>query len=306
LESIARNPQKGYNINEIIHAQIDSIANFLFGNFKTDIKREIGQLSRGQNLTEDIPIPVLDTLNLSDISLNLSYNYNIDMELPELQAMNRKIANGIKIAGVAAAVVATAGVGMAAAPAAAGATAAGTAGAAGGLSTGAVIAADAATDALSVVAMRKIFKKEVIKKGINEISKKGIIEMGSSFNNSMNTLNLYEQQASQYIPMSSSKQTGFAGFVGMITEHTHGKPQRRRMINDFIESELQPVFKRQMTGISETIISILQEMLYSGTEVKIKQLQDGLEQLKSEKDSEKGTFKQRMKQLNEYHNFLKI
>jgi hypothetical protein len=124
--------------------------------------------------------------------------------------------------------------------------------------------------------------------------------MGSNFNNSLNTLNLYEQQASQYIPVSSSKQTGLAGLVGMITEHTHAKPQRKHLIDNFISTELQPRFKQQMIIISNSIISILHNTLNSETESKIKQMQDGLEQLKSEKDTEKGMFKQRIEKIKNF------
>jgi hypothetical protein len=268
LEFTALNPPKGYDINEITRAKIDSIANFLFGNFKTDIKTEIGRLSRGQNLSEDVPIPALDALNLSDMSLNLSYNYNIDMELPELQAINQKIATGIKFAAVAAAVVVTAG------SAAAG--------------IGATVSTDVVTDAA----------KHVFKNGIKEVAKKGITEIGSNnFGNSMNTINLYEEQESLYIPVSN-KQTGLAGLVGMITEHTHAKPQRKRLIDNFVSSELQPGFRQQMIVISNSIISNLHDTLNSETESKIKQMRYGLEQLKSEKDTEKGMFKQRIEKIN--------
>ncbi|MDR1637778.1 MAG: hypothetical protein LBR93_10640 [Treponema sp.] len=100
----------------------------------------------------------------------------------------------------------------------------------------------------------------------------------------MNTINKYDEQAAQYIPMMQNKQRGaIEGLVSRITEHTHAKPQRKRLIDDFIFSSLQPEFRQKMTDISESIIATLRDTLYAESEVKMNRLREGLENLKQKK-----------------------
>ncbi|KAA6322610.1 hypothetical protein EZS27_027867 [termite gut metagenome] len=109
LDSIAKNPPKGCNINQVTIAKIESISHLYFENFKSDIIKELTNLVKERkNSIEGIHLLSLETLDLSDYALT-PLSYNIDLELPELQKMNKKIATGIKVAAVVAAVAVTVG-----------------------------------------------------------------------------------------------------------------------------------------------------------------------------------------------------
>ncbi|KAA6336954.1 GTPase Der [termite gut metagenome] len=284
LDGIAKNPPKGCNINQVTIAKIESISHLYFENFKSDVIKELTKLVKERkNSTEDIHLPSLETLDLSDYALT-SLSYNIDLELPELQKMNKRIATGIKVVAVAA--VTAVGV----AGAAIAASAAGIAKSVGKL----IDVADTATDVASIASNANHIKK--ITKIQNGIA------TGTKY---LSSVDESDNQIGQQISgMQEESKGAVERLVGFFTEHTHVRPQRKRLIDDFILGSLQPEFKQKMEYIGESIVSSINHTLSSESENKMNQLKEGLEKLHLEKESEKELYVQKVNVLQTYKKSL--
>jgi predicted GTPase len=277
LEEVAVNPPQG-NINAITHARIESIYGLAFNNYKNEVFRELARLTREKRSREgSFTLPSLESIDLQTFTLD-KVPYNIDMELPELQALNKSIAGGIKVLAVATAaigvVVATGGLGAVAA--------------AGGAGNALVNVADTASDVGSMMSNRKT--QEQIKK------------FSTAMQENMKKADEIDTQMVQYMPVQTR---GFLeGLVSKVTERTHAKPQRKRLIDEFISMQLQPDFKNQMGQVSQSIIFAVREKLYSESREQIEEMTAGLERLKAEKNSETSAFKEKIDLLNNYRKFL--
>jgi hypothetical protein len=216
----------------------------------------------------------------------------INLDLPEVDALNKKIAAGINIVGVGAvvvgAVVASPLVGGAVASAAAG-TAAQTAVKAGTgtvaqVAAKAVDAADTVSDIASIVSNQKAMR--VIREGTAAMSK------------GMTAVDQYDRQLGAYVPAPTAQKKGaLEGLVSMVTEKSMAKPQRARKINEFIINTLQPEFKQQINQISGSIVSTLQTTLSAESEEQFNQIKAGLENLNAEKQRAKNEFDQKINTL---------
>jgi GTPase SAR1 family protein len=323
LDGIAQNPPQGINLNQYASSRIESVANSFFAAFKTGVIRELGQTAMEQrNGVEGFSLPSLEAL-ISSYQLN-KLSYNIDLELPEVQALNRNIAGITKVVGgvaLAAATVATAGAALVTAGGvvAGGAVGAGAAATAVGQGAAAVTAGKVAAkiipnaiktigvqnignivDTVSDVASMQSSKKtQELLRQQQEMIQKGQ-QLMTLAKNGMTTIEQYEQQIQQQIPISDKSKGLIEGLVGKITEHTHAKPQRKRLIDDLLAFSLQPEFKQQMESISTGIIVSVRNTLYEESEEKIKQIETGLAQLKSEKEMEEATFSQKINSLKSF------
>jgi hypothetical protein len=187
---------------------------------------------------------MLETLEINDMG-NLSYN--IDLSLPELQQRNKIIASGIK----AATVMATVGVAVKAVggvkaiigavkTAATGKTAAGAA--------SVINLADTATDIGSMISNQKAITQ--------------IKSTSEGVNKTASTVNQIDQQMGEHIPLVSQEKKGLVeSLAGAVTERVYAKPQRQKMINDYIALNLQPDFRQRIEQISQSIINDVQTKL---------------------------------------------
>ncbi|KAA6322609.1 hypothetical protein EZS27_027866 [termite gut metagenome] len=121
----------------------------------------------------------------------------------------------------------------------------------------------------------------------------------SSVNDSDNQI---EQQ--QISGMQEESKGAVDRLVGLFTEHTHAKPQRKRLINDFIFDSLQPEFKQKMEYIGRNIVSSISHTLSSESENKMNQLKEGLGTLHLEKESGKELYTQKINLLQTYKKSL--
>ncbi|KAA6336792.1 GTPase Der [termite gut metagenome] len=267
LDSIAKNPPKGCNINQVTIAKIESISNLYVENFKSDIIKALTNLVKERkNSMEGIHLLSLETLDLSDYALT-PLSYNIDLELPELQKMNKNIATGVKVAAVAAAVAVTAGAASAAGAAGIAKTA---------LSAGKIL--DVANTVTNGIATGTKYLSSVDKSD-NQIGQ-------------------------QIFGMQEESKGAVESLVGLFTERTHAKPQRKRLIGDFIFGSLQPEFKQKMEYIGRSIVSSISHTLSSESENKMNQLKEGLEKLHLEKEAEKELYTQKISLLKTYKKSL--
>ncbi|GHV66108.1 hypothetical protein FACS1894199_08820 [Bacteroidia bacterium] len=250
LDAIAKNPPKG-NVNQITIALIESISHLYFENFKSDVIKELSKLVKERkNSMEGINLPSLAALDLSDYTLS-PLSYNIDLELPELQKLNKKIANGIK------------------------------------------------TSAKVVVQLGKVAIK-VLSNG--EDGGDSSTDIDSMEDDSMTDL---ADSVTDVATMASSK-VGLEKVVGFFTERTLAKPQRARLINDYMFTSLLPEFKEKLELIGNSTASSIGNMLYSESEDKMNQLKEGLEKLHSEKELEKESYAQKINLLETYKKSLEL
>ncbi|GMO52247.1 MAG: hypothetical protein Pg6C_17700 [Treponemataceae bacterium] len=288
LESLAGSPPQG-DINRMTQNTVNGTAQMTLCNFKDAILRELGRLSRNRRGGEDdVRLPLLTELECLD-GVWQDMPYNIDLSLPDVQHINRNIAAGVKVVGaigIGAAVVCTMG---AAAPAlAAGGAATAISGAA--AVGGAIKVVDTATDIASVVSNHKMLKK--------------IEAFSEAMQSGERAINDMDNRIGQAVPLVSGKQQGFLeGLIGQITEHALAKPQRQRLISDYL-SQLRAEFRRRMEGVSEEVIAEIGQTLQAEADGKRRALEDSLTRLKDERETQKSEFEARMKRLTSYKQLL--
>lgn len=286
LESFGANPPQG-DINELAKQSVNNVATALFINFKTSIQKELRRLCiERRNSDAAVSLPLLNEIEqLCGTWQHLPFN--IDLSLPNVQLLNKTIAGGAKVLaalGTAAVVICTAG---AAAPVVAAAG-----GSAAAVGT-AIKVADTATDVASMISNQKTLKK------INELST--VMQSG---HRAVGPVDAQTGQAAGPL-ISGKKNQGFLeGLVSSITEHTHAKPQRQKLISDYITNQLQPEFRQRMLAMGEDIIAAIENTLLSESDQKCAALADSLSRLKDERESQKAEFQQKIARLESYKNTL--
>jgi hypothetical protein len=158
---------------------------------------------------------------------------------------------------------------------------------------GIINAADTASDIGSMISNQRTVKQmQALSEGMRK---------GSS------TIKQFDDQLGQSIPLVQEEKTGFLeGLVSMVTERTYAKPQRQKMINDYIVFHLQPDFKQRIEMISQNVVSSIQSQLLSESQGTIDQIRSDLEQLKAQKLDAKAAYQQKIAEMESYKQFLAI
>jgi hypothetical protein len=296
IEEIVKNPPKGQDLNKLAYSNINRVKSLMFANFKSDIMKELRDVMRNQIGEEDNIAPASLNSAVQNIGEMENLSFTADLSLPELQQMNKMVAGGIK----AAAVFATVGVVLRAAggiaaigkavgigKAAAGAKAAGTVASIGAKTVGTAAAVDTATDIASMISNQKTIKE--------------MRALSQGMNTGMRAVDELDQQAGQVIPATSQEKQGLLEkLVSTITEHTSAKPQRQRLINDYIVFNLQPEFRQNLERISNGLIVNIETLIREGSEDAVNQIKYSLEQLKTQKLEARGAYQERIAQLESY------
>jgi predicted GTPase len=277
LERLAGEATSG-SLNQKALASIEGSARYVFTWFKTEVIRKTGELAASEGFQSDL----VDALQLSNYNLS-GFSYNIDLEIPELQKLNRNIASGIKIA-------------ISAAMAIGGAGALKSAGAATKMvaavnSDKVIDLVDTATDIGSMISNQKTM--QTMQQLTNETLQ------GSE------TLDQYDSQMARCIPIFRERQAGLIEqLIGKITDRTHAKPQRERLINEYVSGSLEPEFEEKLTLISENIISSLEQTLSLESENRTAQLNQTLQSLLEERRSAQDAYGQKISTLKTYQQIL--
>ncbi|SNR51065.1 Dynamin family protein [Lutibacter agarilyticus] len=305
---IAKNSE---NIDNEIRGVINSTANLVFANYQNEIKRKLFiTASERKHSQLEIPLRSIESIDFSGISMGeLSY----DMSLSEAgQGTIKGITTGIKIAAVVGAVVLTAGAASAAAApaAAAGTTATGAAavttagttaattvatGAAANLASKAgtiISAADTVSDVASIQSNRNL-RKKVIEQTQN--TGRYVKEVQQN----IKTYDQYNEQAGQMI--KPKQKIGFMeAMVGSATDGVIGKPERKRMINNYLRDSLNPEFRNKLTIISGDLLRDMQNSLNQEAATTINRLEEHLMELDEQRKNEKENFEAYKKTLEQH------
>lgn len=213
----------------------------------------------------------------TDEAVNLRSVEDLDMSEMSVQGLNYNlnlnamgheydglIATGVKVAAVAAVVVAGAGA----------IGAAGEAGAAGAAEVGTAEVVGAEFSAADTVAG---------------------VSTGVLLSNMKNNKQPQEQGEQKDILKS---------IIGLVTDKTMGKPQRRRAIHDYMDSSLIPSFKSGINRISQQFVGLIGDSLHAEAAQTIEEMTSALEQLQHDRKEQKSAYEQKINQFRDYKNEL--
>ena len=92
--------------------------------------------------------------------------------------------------------------------------------------------------------------------------------------------------------------------TGYITHEKLVKPQRKKLIEDYFQGSLKPDFENQLENIENSIINSIRQTLNSAAEEKINEANAAFETLRTEKETLKTEFTQKIDTLQEYKKIL--
>ncbi|MBA6152191.1 dynamin family protein [Gelidibacter maritimus] len=288
------------NIDNEAVGIINSTANLVFSNYQKEIQRKLYMTASERRSSELVPLRSIEGIDFSGISIGqLSYGMNLS---EAGQSTVKNIATGIKTAAVIGAVAVTVvTAGAAGATAAATATATGAAPAATGTAaavslankaTTAINVADTASDLASMHSNRRLRKK------IAEQAQHAGKYM-EHYKKHVKTYDDYNKQAGQMI--KPNQKLGFMeGAISTATDGIIGKPERKRMINNFLRESLNPEFKNKLKTISSNLLNDMRNSLNQEATITINQIEEHLIELEELKKNEKEGFDAYMKSLRQY------
>lgn len=287
------------NSDEMAIGTINSTSNLIMSNFQNEVRKRLYVLANERkNMELGIPLRSLDSINVEELKMS-PLSYNIDLASAG-QEQIKNISNGIKIAAVIGAVVATAGMAAAATPAAAAtgsSVATGAVGVAKTIGTANAVAsvADTATDVASIASNVRT-RKMIMTNLMNAQN----VQM---FQKNMSNVNKYNSEAGQIIAPNQNQ--GFVeNIVGKVGDSVLGKPQRRKLIIDYMESTLIPEFKSNLNTISNNLLQDIQNSLNNEAQITIGQFENELTKLKELFVKDDELFKAKIEKLKSHLTLL--
>ncbi|MCC9063602.1 dynamin family protein [Flavobacterium piscisymbiosum] len=273
---------------------INSTANITLSNYQDNVRKSLYLLANVRKSSDlEIPLRFLDSVDLSNVKMD-SFEYNIDLSGAGQETV-RNISIGLKIAAAVTAVAITAGAATAAiAPASVVST--GVVGTEAAITASTLVnVADTVTDVANIASNIRT------QKGLLKFEKIGhYVEMTKS---NISLVNDYNVKAGSMI--GANKEQGFVeSIVGNLTDGVLGKPQRKKMIDSYLESNLIPQFKSRMSNISSTLLSEIKNSLENEAAQKIAQMESNLLELQKLSKNEKELFTDRINQLKEFKSKL--
>ena len=281
LDSLVANKNTNFDSEAI--AIINNSASIALNSFKDAVSARLISMSRkaeGVNLS----LTSLNQINLSDLSLkDLSYNLNLN-ELGH--EYDKKISGGLKFAAAIGAVVATVGIASGA--------------------TGTVVAEETAAG------MSTLKTIDTVTDVADTVS-----DVGSIISNQRNVKRiqgLIHQTQNEYDSIDQT-QLGIGqrfgtdkgiveSLVGLVTDGTLAKPQRRRAIHEYLDGNLIPTFKSEIDRMSSEIIASVKQAIDGDLALGTQEMSSVLESLKQAKAEKEDAYKQRVSAIRKYQHEL--
>lgn len=292
LESIITANIENYDDEAL--AYINGTTSQSFNNYTLAIQKTLYNMANERRNTEqDVSLQSLVDIDYSQFELSdVTYNLNLN-ELGH--KYDGWISGGVKVLGAAAMVagtIATAGV--------LGGVAAGAGGSV--LATGLASSADAiAVGGLNILHNRKqqkLFAQQLAKaQRLEQLSK-----LPAQISNNMETVESYNTAIAEKL----GQKKGFVeGIVGKITNNI-GKPQRQRVIHNYIDNSLMPEFTSQLKRISQELTMTIRKSLNEEAEYIINQKTCNLNELKEQRANAQAEYENRIQMLADYKKQLII
>lgn len=278
---------KGVNYD----AEAISIINNSASMIVSDLCAKIHNLVRihAARSNADIDFSALENVDLSSFNVD-GLAYNLDLNSMGHQ-YDGKIATGLKIAAAVAAVCVAAPSLAGAGAAEAGTVGAAEAGVAGSASVAEYGMADLAVDAAQTAMILKTRTDNTQNQSPTPDSRREQFQQ---------KYDEYEQQNQEYGQKLGMKGGVVESVVGLVTDSTMGKPQRRRAIHEYMDSSLMPSFKASIKRNCDVLLSNIHNDLLNNATTAISEIKESLNRLKEEKRNKENDFRAKVKQLNEY------
>ncbi len=90
------------------------------------------------------------------------------------------------------------------------------------------------------------------------------------------------------------------GVIGMVTDSTMGKPQRRRAIHNYIDGELAPQYRSAISNEIDRIKESVKSAILSDYSKSIAEIEGLINYMKQERANNRENYRLRIKKLNEY------
>lgn len=269
---------KGANYDAEATSIINNSASMIVSNLCAEIQNLVRVQAAKSN--DDIDISALENVDLSSFNVDgLAYNLNLNSMGHQY---DKKIATGLKIAAAVAAV-------CVAAPALAGAGAAEA-----GIATSSVAEygiADAVVDVTQIAMIMKNRNTNAQDQSETQNSRK--VQIQQKYDE-------YEQQNQEFGQKMGMKGGVVESVVGLVTDSTMGKPQRRRAIHEYMDSTLMPSFKASLKRNCDVLLSNIHKDLLNNATAAITEVKEALNSLKEEKRNKENDFRSKMQKINEY------
>lgn len=286
------------NIDIQAFSAVNTVSNIVFSNFKNDVLTRLFVISNEKRYKElGEALRSLQGVDLSGIEIG-GLSYNINLESAGSKTI-KNISTGVKVlAGIGAAAVA-----IVAAPLVVGAaTTTGTAAAAGTATAaasklgvnGALNLVDTATDVANI--------------GSNVKTRKMIANV-NKFSNAVQTnmpkVDMFDTQTAQLISPGTKK--GFIeNIVSKLGDNALGKPQRRKMIDDYMSSTLIPEFESRLKNIKTSLLTEISKTLTTEAAFTIQQYQMNVQSLVELRNKEKVEYQIVVDKYRKYINDLTL
>ena len=270
---------KSANFDAEAMSIVNNTSSLSLNNFKNAVRKLISEAS-SQGEKANITLASLAELDMSEYSIDgLSYNLNLNEVGHEY---DKRIASGLKIAAAVGAVVATAGAASGATGAAAAEGAAGTATMLQTVDTVTDIA-DTVSDVSSIVSNKNSVQKI-----------QGLI---SQTQGEFDNIETTQQGIGQRF---GSDKGIIDSMVGFVTDSAWGKPQRRRAIHEYVDGNLMPSFKSELSRISSELESRIKQVILADAAIYTQEMTSALEALLQSQREKKEEFQTFISSLRDY------
>ena len=108
------------------------------------------------------------------------------------------------------------------------------------------------------------------------------------------------QQLSNSLTGNNNTDDLLEGIIGLVTDSTLGKPQRRRAIHNYIDGELAPQYRSAISSEVDRIKESVKSAILNDYSKSIAEIEGVLKYMKQERANNRENYRQRIKKLNEY------
>lgn len=286
LEAIVTGASNNFD-REAISA-INNTASILLNDYKNEVLKIFSSHSS--------KCAAFSNINLSEYTMDdlpQCYNINLNEAGHKYDVQIGRVLKVVAVAGTAIVTIGAAVRGAVAAKAATGITTAAENSAQSTLIVSNI--ADTATDVASIASNRKTVKR--IGKIINEKNAnciKKTAEYGKIVSDNLEKVNEYDQATGQRLGQNKGI---IESFIGYFTEKTMGRPQRRRIIREYIDITLAPLFKSEIIRIGREISQVASQTLLSESETTVNSMTSSLEEMKNIRQNQRKEYEEKIKTL---------
>lgn len=333
INTLIANTKSGNHDNEVRNT-INSVTELYLNEYKNEIQNILYQkVSERKNTEDDIRLDSLLELDMTSLKPDdIYYNLNLGMAGHEYDATISKAAKiAMNIASIIPGVINLGRVAIGGAVAAAKATA---------QTFGRKVATrtlinTVATGGIQTILKRKTWNtaikageiagtKVLFEEAVKNISQNkeivdGIHDLKGKYITSQRKLEMLERRFENNpilaLPNNSENNEDSNGFcpkrsftemlISKITDKFAG-PERQRVINDYLNDEVIPWFKRNLERMEKELIEMISENLKNEADFVIEQKNNSLNEEKSKYEADKEGFEKRLNSLREYKKDLDL